>query len=100
MIGNFGHYDNYPRNSTGIFVGEFATNVGGCCGNSSANLEAALADGVFITGLERNSDLVKMIAYAPTMKRYGHEQWDPGTQAYSVVAYTTPSFILFLLSQI
>lgn len=78
MIGMFDHYDNYPRNGTGIFVGEFGTNVKGCCGQSPANLEAALADAVFITGLERNSDLVKMIAYAPGMKRLGHEQWNPG----------------------
>ncbi|KAI9498793.1 glycoside hydrolase superfamily [Zychaea mexicana] len=79
MVNNFDYYDNYARsgNGSGIFVGEFATNTEGCCGNSPANLEAALADGVFITGLERNSDFVKMIAYAPAMKRLDQEQWDP-----------------------
>lgn len=78
MIADFDHYDNWPRNGTGVFVGEFGTNVKGCCGDSPANMQAALADAVFITGLERNADLVKMIAYAPTMKREGHEQWNPG----------------------
>ncbi|KAI7857775.1 glycoside hydrolase superfamily [Circinella umbellata] len=79
MISNFDYYDNYARsgNGSGIFVGEFATNTAGCCGTSPANLQAALADGVFITGLERNSDFVKMIAYAPAMKRLDQEQWDP-----------------------
>ncbi|KAI8147019.1 glycoside hydrolase superfamily [Fennellomyces sp. T-0311] len=79
MINNFNYYDNYARsgNGSGIFVGEFATNTAGCCGKSPANLEAALADGVFMTGLERNSDFVKMIAYAPSMKRVDHQQWDP-----------------------
>lgn len=78
MIGYFNLYDNHPRNGTGIFVGEFGTNVNGCCGQSPANLQAALADAVFITGLERNSDYVKMVAYAPGMTREGQQQWNPG----------------------
>ncbi|ORY93499.1 glycoside hydrolase superfamily [Syncephalastrum racemosum] len=98
MVNNFNYYDNYARhgNGSGIFVGEFATNTAGCCGTSPANLEAALADGVFITGLERNSDFVKMIAYAPTMKRLDQEQWDPDMIHFNTeTVYGAPFYYVF-----
>ncbi|MBQ6578710.1 MAG: alpha-N-arabinofuranosidase, partial [Bacteroidales bacterium] len=30
----------------------------------------------FMTGLERNSDIVEMASYAPLLAKYGHTQWE------------------------
>ncbi|KAI9033997.1 glycoside hydrolase superfamily [Phycomyces nitens] len=93
MIGLFNHYDNYARGGSDIFVGEFGTNSQGCCGASAANLDAALADAVFMTGLERNSDLVKMIAYAPLLNRDGQTQWNPDLVGFNTeTVWGTPSY--------
>ncbi|KAG2183915.1 hypothetical protein INT44_008926, partial [Umbelopsis vinacea] len=77
MVADYNKYDNHPRNGTTIMVGEYATNVNGCCGTSPANMQAAVADAVFASGLERNSDLVQFAAYAPTFTRDGQAQWNP-----------------------
>jgi alpha-N-arabinofuranosidase len=78
MVAAWNKYDNYPRNGTTVMVGEYGTNVNGCCGTSPANMQAAVADAVFATGLERNSDIVEFAAYAPTFTRDGQAQWNPG----------------------
>jgi len=54
-------YDTYNRNSAGVYVGEYGVTSG--VGNG--NLTAALAEAVYLIGLERNSDIVKMSSYAP-----------------------------------
>jgi alpha-L-arabinofuranosidase len=48
------HYDNYDRSGPKIFVGEWASLEG----VPTPNLHAALGDAAWLTGLERNSDLV------------------------------------------
>jgi alpha-L-arabinofuranosidase len=55
------HYDNYDRSGPKIFVGEWATRLG----NPTSNFLGAMADAAFLTGLERNADLVVMSCYAP-----------------------------------
>lgn len=55
------YYDKRDRNGPKIFVGEWATREG----DPTPNLQAALADAAWLTGLERNSDLVVMESYAP-----------------------------------
>ena len=89
MEGLFSKYDNYGRNGTAIFIGEYGTHVNGCCDGSPASLGAGLGDAIFLTGMERNADLVQMIAYAPMFKREGQEQWNPGIPA---------AFFLYLLT--
>lgn len=55
-------YDSYDRKtSPKIFVGEWATREGA----PTTNLDAALGDAAFMTGMERNSDLVLRSCYAP-----------------------------------
>jgi alpha-L-arabinofuranosidase len=56
-----GHYDAVSRNGPKIFVGEWATREG----QPTPNLNAALGDAAWMTGMERNSDLVVMASYAP-----------------------------------
>ena len=55
-------YDKYSRtNATKIFCGEWATRVG----TPTPNLAGALGDAAWMTGMERNSDILLMECYAP-----------------------------------
>jgi alpha-L-arabinofuranosidase len=67
FIENIGRFDRVERGRTKIFVGEYASN-----GNRQFN---AVAEAAYLTGLERNSDLVVMGAYAPLLSRYNFSQW-------------------------
>ncbi len=55
------HYDRYSRTGPKTFVGEWATREG----SPTTNLNAALGDAAWMTGMERNSDVVVMASYAP-----------------------------------
>lgn len=85
------HYDNHPRTGPKIFVGEWATRQG----QPTPNLDAALADAAWLTGLERNSDLVIMASYAPlfTNVNPGALQWAPDLIGYDALSsYGSPSY--------
>ncbi len=56
-------FDSHPRSGPRIFVGEWATRVG----SPTTNMTAALADAAWMTGMERNADLVIMQSYAPLL---------------------------------
>ena len=77
FLNNVGRYDKYPR-STRVFVGEYAchepTQPNGRRPN---NLYSALCEAAYMTGLERNSDVVAMASYAPLLAREGMQQWTP-----------------------
>ena len=55
------HYDAIDRSGPKIFVGEWATREG----SPTTNMGAALGDAAWMTGMERNSDLIVMASYAP-----------------------------------
>ncbi|MGO8760307.1 MAG: alpha-L-arabinofuranosidase C-terminal domain-containing protein [Terracidiphilus sp.] len=85
------HYDAYDRKGPKIFVGEWATREG----DPTPNLEAALADAAWLTGLERNSDLIIMTAYAPLFVNVnpGGMQWAPDLIGYDALkSYGSPSY--------
>jgi alpha-L-arabinofuranosidase len=85
------HYDNADRNGPKIFVGEWATREG----DPTPNLEAALADAAWLTGLERNSDLIVMASYAPLFVNVnpGGEQWATDLIGYNALtSYGSPSY--------
>ncbi len=61
----------YDRSQpTRVFVGEFANN-----GTNNAYM-STLAEAAFFTGLERNSDMVVMAAYAPLFCKKGFNKWN------------------------
>lgn len=66
FINNATMYDDRDRNRPPVYIAEVAvtTNEGG---RDRGNLRAALAEGVYLMGLERNSDIVKMVSYAPLL---------------------------------
>jgi alpha-L-arabinofuranosidase len=75
---NVGRYDNYPRHGPKVFAGEYAAqSVGVARPDNRNNWECALAAAAFITGLERNADVVLMSSYAPLFAHLDAWQWTP-----------------------
>jgi alpha-N-arabinofuranosidase len=73
---NVHRYDNYDRRGPKVFAGEFAAQSGGPTGNHN-EWSCALAEAAFMTGLERNGDVVDMASYAPLLGRADAWQWRP-----------------------
>ena len=82
FLENADYYDeiNYPRDVASmtdtiyggglqVFVGEYAAR--------SNTLNAALAEAAYMTGLERNGDIVRMAAYAPLFGNLTATHWSP-----------------------
>jgi alpha-L-arabinofuranosidase len=85
------HYDNTDRKGPKIFVGEWATREG----SPTPDMGAALADAAWLTGLERNSDIVIMASYAPLFINVnpGASQWVPDLIGYDALeSYGSPSY--------
>jgi alpha-N-arabinofuranosidase len=85
------HYDKRDRNGPKIFVGEWATREG----DPTPNLEAALGDAAWMTGMERNSDLIIMSSYAPLFVNVnaGAMQWPTDLIGYNALSsYGSPSY--------
>lgn len=91
---NTGKYDNYDRKGPKIFLGEYAchsTRIGST-DNKNTQL-AALAEAAFMTGLERNADVVTMAAYAPLFAHVKDWQWTPNLIWFdNTRSYATPSY--------
>lgn len=84
-------YDNTDRKGPKIFVGEWATREG----TPTPNLGAALGDAAFMTGLERNSDVVVMASYAPLFVNVnpGGMQWSTDLIGYdALTSYGSPAY--------
>lgn len=75
---NATRYDNYDRNSYKIFAGEYAAqSVTTGSPDNKNNWECALSEAAFMTGLERNADVVNMVSYAPLFAHVDGWQWTP-----------------------
>ena len=84
-------YDDAPRGKEKIFVGEWATRSG----SPTPNFGDALGDAAWMTGLERNSDLIVMASYAPLFVNVnpGAMQWPTDLIGYDAAkAYGSPSY--------
>lgn len=64
-------YDNYDRKGSKIFIGEYAVTSG----TGKGNLRGAIGEAAWMTGMERNSDIVAMGAYAPLFCNVNHKKW-------------------------
>lgn len=85
-----GRYDTYSRTGPKIFVGEWATTVG----SPTPTLGAAIGDAAFLTGLERNADVVLMESYAPLLVNVnpGARQWGTNLIGYNALeSFVSPS---------
>lgn len=97
MWENASQYDKYDRNGPKIFVGEWATREGA----PTTNLNAALGDAAWMTGMERNADLILMSCYAPLFVNVNTAtatapkawQWDSDLIGYNALSsYGSPSY--------
>jgi len=66
-------YDTYDRKGPKVFAGEYACHPS----NRKNNFESALCEAAFMTGLERNADVVYMATYAPLFAHIEGCQWCP-----------------------
>jgi alpha-N-arabinofuranosidase len=91
---NAGRYDNYPRTGPKVFAGEYAAqSVGIASPDNRNNWECAMSEAAFITGLERNSDVVKMSSYAPLFGHVDAWQWTPNMIWFdNLRSYGTPNY--------
>jgi alpha-L-arabinofuranosidase len=67
LMANVHRYDKYPRSSSKVYLGEYAS-----WGNKLKN---AIAEAAYLTGLERNGDVVHLASYAPLLAKKGFTQW-------------------------
>jgi alpha-L-arabinofuranosidase len=85
------HYDKTDRKGPKIFVGEWATREG----SPTPNFGAALGDAAWMTGMERNSDVIIMASYAPLLVNVnpGGMQWRTDLIGYdALTSYGSPSY--------
>ena len=74
FLNNAARYDNYDRKGPKVFAGEYACHGKGKKWN---HFEASLLEAAFMTGLERNADVVYMATYAPLFANIDGWQWRP-----------------------
>ncbi|MCX4669118.1 carbohydrate binding domain-containing protein [Streptomyces sp. NBC_01381] len=69
FLENNDRYDSYDRQGPKVFLGEYASQ-----GNKFSN---ALSEAAYMTGLERNADIVRLASYAPLLANEDYVQWQP-----------------------
>ncbi len=91
------HYDSYDRKGYKVFVGEWATTEG----MPTTTLNAALGDAAWMTGMERNSDVVILSCYAPLLANVNKAtatapkawQWESNLIGYdALTSFGSPSY--------
>ncbi len=75
FMANARRYDNYDRKGPKVFAGEYAAHDHPT--GKANNLYSALAEAAFMTGLERNADVVHLATYAPLFAHVDAWQWNP-----------------------
>ena len=93
FLENANRYDNYDRNGSKVFAGEYAAHSAGVAKKNKSNWECALAEAAFMTGLERNAAVVNMASYAPLFAQADGWQWTPDLiWVDNLNVYGTPSY--------
>ncbi|WP_031425207.1 alpha-L-arabinofuranosidase C-terminal domain-containing protein [Flavimarina sp. Hel_I_48] len=91
---NATRYDSYDRNGPKIFAGEYAAqSVAIASPENKNNWDTALAEAAFMTGLERNAEVVQLTSYAPLMAHAEGWQWTPDMIWFNnLESYGTPNY--------
>lgn len=94
FLKNAGRYDSYPRNGSKVFAGEYAVHADKTIvGSERNNWQSAIAAAAFMTGLERNADVVEMASYAPLFAHIDAWQWAPDMiWVDNLKCYGTPDY--------
>jgi alpha-L-arabinofuranosidase len=97
FMANFDLYGQRSRDLPPVYCGEVAV-TSGEGGDLKGNLFAALGEGVFLMGCERNADVVKMVSYAPLLAHVsGRSGWHGMIYHDSTRAFGTVSYYLWKL---
>jgi len=94
FLKNVNRYDNYDRKGPKVFAGEYAAHSKTVTQfDNRNNWECALAEAAFMTGLERNADVVRMSSYAPLFAHVDAWQWTPDLIWFdNLRSYGTPNY--------
>ena len=94
FLTNTGRYDHYDRSGPKVFAGEYAAQtVGTTSSENRNNWKGAIAEAAFMTGLERNGDVVQMASYAPLLANVDAWQWKPDAIWFdNLHSYGTPNY--------
>jgi len=78
FLENADRYDSYDRSGPKVFAGEYAAQSVGIASPDNRNFwKCAIAEAAFLTGLERNADVVYLASYAPLFGHLDGWQWTP-----------------------
>ena len=93
---NAKRYDNYDRSGPKIFAGEYAAQSAGIASlENKNNWKCAISEAAFMTGLERNADVVNMASYAPLFAHIEGWQWTPNLIWFdNLNSYGTPDYFV------
>ncbi|WP_318311827.1 alpha-L-arabinofuranosidase C-terminal domain-containing protein [Flagellimonas crocea] len=91
---NADRYDSYDRNGPKVFAGEYAAQtVATASPDNKNNWNAALSEAAFMTGLERNAEVVHLTSYAPLMAHADGWQWTPDMIWFNnLESFGTPNY--------
>lgn len=91
---NANRYDKYDRRGPKVFAGEYAAQSKAVVSpDNKNNWDCALAEAAFMTGLERNADVVNMTSYAPLFAHAEGWQWTPDLIWFNnLESYATPNY--------
>ncbi|SHJ90841.1 alpha-L-arabinofuranosidase C-terminal domain-containing protein [Epilithonimonas mollis] len=94
FLKNADRYDKYDRRGPKVFAGEYAAqSVGVVKPDNKNNWQTALSEAAFMTGLERNADVVTMTSYAPLLAHADGWQWTPDLIWFNnLKSYATPNY--------
>jgi len=94
FLNNVKRYDNYDRKGPKVFAGEYAVQtVATTSPDNKNNWQSALSEAAYMTGLERNADIVYMASYAPLFAHSEGWQWTPDLIWFdNLHVYGTPNY--------
>jgi alpha-L-arabinofuranosidase len=94
FLDNAHRYDGYDRKGPKVFMGEYAAQSVGVAKPENKNtLECAVAEAAYMTGLERNADVVRLSSYAPLFGHVEGWQWTPNLiWCDDLTVYGTPNY--------
>jgi alpha-N-arabinofuranosidase len=94
FLANAARYDRYDRSGPKVFAGEYAAQTSGVAKpDNHNNWKAAISEAAFMTGLERNADVVRMASYAPLLAHVDAWQWTPDAIWFdNLRSYGTPNY--------
>ncbi len=89
FLENADRYDDYDRKGPKVFAGEYAAHPK----SRNNSMRGAISEAAFMTGLERNADVVTLATYAPLFAHVNAWQWKPDMIWFNNLSFVrTPNY--------